>query len=79
MLFNRLGEHIFRLIDLHTNLGQVRDFQGRSVLRDQGFDIKAVELEVPVLYMETFLGKIESLFYQVSVSIVAQCRFCNLW
>jgi hypothetical protein len=78
VFFERLVKHGFRLIDLHTDLGQVGDLQRCTVLVDQGFDIKAIELEISILNVEAFLGKIECLLYQVGVSVIAQCQFWSL-
>jgi hypothetical protein len=70
VLFNGIGKHLLSFLDLHADFGQVRQFHGRSVLVDQGFQIEPIEMQASVLNIETFLGEIESLFHQVGVRVI---------
>jgi hypothetical protein len=68
--FHGVGEHLLGLLYLHADLGQVRQFHGRTVLLNQGFQIKPVEIKATIFDIETFLWEIESLFHQVGVRVV---------
>jgi hypothetical protein len=70
MLLDRGRKHLFRLIDLHADLGQVGQLHRRAVLVDQGFEIDAVELKVVLLDIEPFLWEVKGLRHQVGVRII---------
>ena len=72
MLFKCLREHVFRLVDLHPDLGEIRQLQRCTVFVNEGFDIKTIKDQIPLLNFQTFLWKIECLLNKVSVCVIAQ-------
>jgi hypothetical protein len=64
------GEHVLSLVDLHPDLGEVRDLEGCSVLFDECFEVKAIEPEITFLYFQAFLWKIEGLLNKIHIGIV---------
>jgi hypothetical protein len=70
VLFDSFLKHALGLADLHANLGQETDLKRRTVLINQVSEVYPVELKVAVLHFKIFLGKMEGLIYQVSVSIL---------
>ena len=72
MLLESLREHVFRLVDLHPDLGEIGQLQRCSVFVDEGFDIETIKDQIPFLNFQTFLRKIECLLNKVSVCVIAQ-------
>ncbi len=70
MLLNGIVKHFLSLGYLFPDLWQIRQLERRAIFVDQSLDIQAVKLQVIILYGETFLRKIEGLFYEVGISIV---------
>jgi len=75
MPLESLAEHLFRFLDLHPDLGQVTQLQGCSVFGDDGFQVQPVKIQVAIIYLEAFLGKIKSLFNEVQVGVRDRLRF----
>jgi hypothetical protein len=73
VFFKSFGKHILRLIDLHSDLGQIGKLHGSTILIYKRFDVESVEMEISIFYFKTILGKIKCLLYQVGVSVIAQC------
>jgi hypothetical protein len=65
-----MGKHLPRFFDLHTDFWQVGELHRRAIFIDQGFQVNTVVLEVIILYIKSFLGKIKGLIYQITVGIV---------
>ena len=70
MLFDSIGEHLFCLLYLHADLGQVSELHGRAMLGNKRFQIEPVKMQIAVFYIEPFLGKIKGLIHQVGVRVV---------
>jgi hypothetical protein len=70
MSFEGIGKHGFCFFDLHADFRQVGQFERSTILVDKSFNVEAVVLQITVLYVEAFLGKIECLLDEVVVGIV---------
>jgi hypothetical protein len=69
MLFHGMIEHGLRLVDLHTDLWKIGEFERGSVLVNQVTEVKAVELQATIFDLEAFLREIECLLDKVGVGI----------
>jgi hypothetical protein len=69
MFFECHCKHLLGLLYLHANFRQVGKLHRRAVFDDQGFQIKAIKVEVPFFYFDAFLGEMKCLFYQVKVRV----------
>ena len=71
VLFKSIFKHLLRLVDLHTDLGQIGQFHRRTILVDQRFQVEAIEFEITIIILvKPFLWKMESLVNQRSVGII---------
>jgi hypothetical protein len=70
MLFNGSGKKMLCLFYLHTDLGQVGYFHRRAVLGDQRLHVKTIKVEIAFIDFQSFLGKIESLLYEIKIGVV---------
>src|SRR5690606_16697366 len=71
MLFYRIVEHLFSLIDLHANFGQKSKFERCAIFVNKRLNIYPIELQgIIIVYSESFLRKMESLVYEISISII---------
>ena len=70
MLFDRIGKHLFGLIDLHADFGQIGQLHRSAILGDQCLQIEAIELKGILFNVKPVLGKVEGLLHQVGVGIV---------
>ena len=71
VLSDRIVEHFFRLIDLHPYFRQECHFKRRTVFFYQCADIHPVKLQgIVVIYVKSFLWKMEGLVYEISVCII---------
>jgi hypothetical protein len=79
MPFNGLGEHLFRFLDLGSDLGQVREFHWGAVFSDQASQVQSVKIQIAVLGLKSFLWIVERLLDQVCVSVVRfQCQLFSI-
>jgi hypothetical protein len=70
VLLDRGRKHLLRLVDLITDLGQIRQLQRSAVFVDQGFYIDPIELKIVVFDFETILREVKGLRDEVAVRII---------
>ena len=76
VLFKCVLKQLLGLIDLHADLGEIRDLQRRAILIDQGFNIHIIVEQVLILQLESFLRKVEGLLYKAFISIIHRLKSC---
>ena len=69
MFFKSRGKHRLCFFYLHTDLGQVSQFQWCAVFGNKGFQVKTIEIKITLVHFNTFLGKIKSLLDEVVVGV----------
>jgi hypothetical protein len=80
MFFERSGKHLFGLINLHPDLGQVGKLERGTVLFHVLHQVKAIEGEVSVLRVKSFLREIERLLDEVRIRVAAHgSQNLGLW
>ena len=72
MFFKSAGKHRLGFLYLHTDLRQVGQLQGGSILINQCFYVDAVILKIFIFNLKAVLRKVERLLYEILV------RVCHL-
>lgn len=70
VLLDGVLEHFLRPVDLHPDLGKIRQFERCSILVNQCPDVQSIKLQVVILYFEALLGKFKGLVNEIRVGVV---------
>jgi len=70
ILCNGNVENPFRFLNLRADLREVRDLERGAVLLDNFHQVNTIEVEVVINHFKSFLGKVKSLFDQVTVCVL---------
>src|SRR5438105_3976057 len=70
MLFNRIIKQFLRLRDLHPDLWQKGELEGRAILVYQFFHINSIKMEVIFFNIKAFLRKMEGLVDEISICVI---------
>jgi hypothetical protein len=66
---DRFVEEVFSLLDLVADFGKVGHFEWRSIFLDEHHQRDAIENEVVLFEVESFLGEVIGLVYEVEVLV----------